>query len=76
MRGVASCAHSNQQDMVEAIHSLTYFVASAVADKDFSWVHATPEKIHSPVIARLMSVVEVDPAPPATTGTGVGRLPS
>ena len=53
------------KDMVEAIHSLTYFVASAVADKDFSWVHATPEKIHSPVVARLMSVVEADPAPPA-----------
>ena len=53
------------KDMVEAIHSLTYFVASAVADKDFSWVHATPEKIHSPVVARLMSVAEADPAPPA-----------
>ena len=53
------------KDMVEAIHSLAYFVASAVADKDFSWVHATPEKIHRPVVARLMSVVEADPMPPA-----------
>ena len=53
------------KDMVEAIHSLAYFVASAVADKDFSWVHATPEKIHRPVVARLMGVVEADPMPPA-----------
>jgi 2-methylcitrate dehydratase PrpD len=52
------------KDMVEAIHSLAYFVASAVADKDFSWVHATPEKIQRPVIARLMNVVEADPMPP------------
>jgi 2-methylcitrate dehydratase PrpD len=53
------------KDMIEAIHSLPYFVASAVADKDFSWVHITPEKIHRPVIARLIGLVEYDPAPPA-----------
>ena len=52
------------KDMVEAIHSLPYFLASAVADKDFSWVHATPEKIHRPMVARLMALVESDPAPP------------
>ena len=51
------------KDLVEAIHSLPYFVASAVADKDFSWVHATPEKIHRPIVARLMGLVEPDPAP-------------
>jgi 2-methylcitrate dehydratase PrpD len=49
---------------VEAIHSLRYFVASAVADKDFSWGHATPEKIHRPMVARLMGLVEPNPAPP------------
>jgi 2-methylcitrate dehydratase PrpD len=53
------------KDMIEAIHSLAYFVASAVADKDFSWVDATPEKIHRPIVARLMSAIEVDPMPPA-----------
>ena len=52
------------KDMVEAIHSLRYFLASAVADKDFSWVHATPEKIHRPMVTRLMGLVESDPAPP------------
>jgi 2-methylcitrate dehydratase PrpD len=50
-------------DMVEAIHSLPYFLASAVADKDFSWVHTTPEKIHRPEVGRLIGLVEVDPAP-------------
>jgi len=53
------------KDLVEAIHSLQYFLASAVADKDFSWVHATPEKIHSPAVERLIGLVEIDPAPPA-----------
>ncbi len=52
------------RDLIEAIHSLPYFVASAVADRDFSWVHSTPEKIFSPVTERLMSVVELDPSPP------------
>ena len=52
------------KDMIEAIHSLPYFVASAVADKDFSWAHITPEKIHRPVVVRLIGLVESDPAPP------------
>ena len=53
------------RDLIEAIHSLPYFVASAVADRDFSWVHATPEKIFSPVAERLMNAVQLDPSPPA-----------
>jgi 2-methylcitrate dehydratase PrpD len=55
------------RDLVEAIHSLPYFVASAVADKEFTWVHATEGKIFDPVVARLMNVVELDPAPPQVT---------
>lgn len=51
-------------DMVEAIHSLPYFIASAVADKDFSWVHTNPDKFHRPVIVRLIGLVAPDPAPP------------
>jgi 2-methylcitrate dehydratase PrpD len=53
------------KDMIEAIHSLPYFVASGIADKDFSWVHASDEKIHRPVIAKLIGVIDADPAPPA-----------
>jgi len=52
------------KDMIEAIHSLPYFLASAVADRDFSWIHTTPEKIHRPEVARLIGLVEADPAPP------------
>ena len=55
------------RDLVEAIHSLPYFVASAVADKEFTWIHATEGKIFDPVVARLMNVVELDPTPPAVT---------
>ena len=53
------------KDLVEAIHSLPYFVASAIADKDFTWVHATEAKIFNPVVAKLMDLVEVDQMPPA-----------
>jgi 2-methylcitrate dehydratase PrpD len=52
-------------DLVEAIHSLPYFLASAVADRDFSWVHATAEKIASAPMAALIGRVGIDPAPPA-----------
>ena len=52
------------KDLVEAIHSLPYFVASAVADRDFTWVHATDAKIFDPAVTRLMDLVEVDLAPP------------
>lgn len=51
-------------DLIEAIHSLPYFLASAVADRDFSWVHATPDKISSPAMAQLIGRVMSDPSPP------------
>jgi 2-methylcitrate dehydratase PrpD len=51
------------KDMIEAIHSQAYFVASGVADKDFSWVHASDAKIHRPIITRLLALVEADPSP-------------
>jgi 2-methylcitrate dehydratase PrpD len=57
-------AGQHPKDLVEAIHSLPYFIASAVADKDFSWIHASAEKIHNPAVARLMDLVEPDPSPP------------
>jgi 2-methylcitrate dehydratase PrpD len=50
-------------DRIEAIHSLSYFIASAVADKDFSWVHAAPEMIERPAIVRLIGLVQQDPSP-------------
>jgi 2-methylcitrate dehydratase PrpD len=56
-------ANKAPTDMIEAIHSLAYYLASAVADKDFSWVHAEPKMIQRPAIARLIGLVERDPAP-------------
>jgi 2-methylcitrate dehydratase PrpD len=60
----AQIGHKHPTDLVGAIHSLPYYLASATADKDFTWVHATPEKIADPVIDRLQDLVEVDPNPP------------
>ena len=51
------------KDFIQAIHSLSYYIASAVADKDFSWVHAEPAMIERPVIRRLIGLVAQDPAP-------------
>ena len=53
------------KDVIQAIHSLSYYIASAVADKDFSWVHAEQKMIERPVIRRLIGLVAQDPAPPS-----------
>ena len=53
------------KDMVEAIHSLPYFLASGVADRDFDWSHITLEKMRRPEIARLVGLVEYEAVPPS-----------
>jgi 2-methylcitrate dehydratase PrpD len=53
-------------DMVEAIHSLPYFLATGVADRAFDWSHITVEKMRRPEIARLVGLVEYEPVPPGT----------
>jgi 2-methylcitrate dehydratase PrpD len=58
-------ARTPPTNMIEAIHSLSYYLASAVADKDFTWAHASPEMIQRPAIARLIALVQRDPSPPA-----------
>ena len=63
----AMIGHKHPTDLVGAIHSLAYYLAAAVADKDFTWIHATPEKIADPVIDRLQDLVEVDPNPAGGT---------
>ncbi len=55
----------NPKDYAEAIHSLPYFLACAVADRDFTWIHASPAKYRDPGIARLMRLVDADPSPPS-----------
>ena len=54
------------KDMVEAIHSLPYFLATGAADRTFDWSHITLEKMRRPEIARLIGLVEYE-AVPATT---------
>jgi len=53
-------------DLIDMAHSPAYFLAAGVADRDFSWVHASPAKIADPVIHRLIDKVRVGP-PPADT---------
>ena len=50
-------------DLIGVAHSPTYFVAAAVADKGYGWIHASPEKVADPVIARLIDKVSADPNP-------------
>lgn len=50
-------------DLIGIAHSPAYFMAAGVADKDFSWVHATEAKIKDPIIHQLLDKVRVG-APP------------
>lgn len=50
-------------DLIDMAHSPAYFLAAGVADRDFSWLHATEAKITDPVIHRLIDKVSVG-APP------------
>ena len=51
------------KDLVDMAHSPAYFTAAGVADRDFSWVHATGPKIADPVIHGLIDKVRVGPPP-------------
>src|ERR1700730_9082189 len=44
-------------DLIDMAHSPAYFLAAGVADQEFSWAHATPEKIAEPAIHRLIDKV-------------------
>jgi 2-methylcitrate dehydratase PrpD len=50
-------------DLIGMAHSPAYFLAAGAADRDFSWVHATAEKIVDPAIHRLIDRVQVGPPP-------------
>lgn len=49
--------------LIDMAHSPAYFMAAAVADRDFTWAHASPEKIGDPVIHKLIDKVRVGPQP-------------
>jgi 2-methylcitrate dehydratase PrpD len=55
------------KDLVAMAHSPAYFLAAGVADRDFSWDHASPAKIADPVIHGLIDKVRAG-APPADHG--------
>jgi len=50
-------------DLIGMAHSPAYFLAAGVADRDFSWVHATAAKITNPVIQQLITRVRVGAQP-------------
>ena len=50
-------------DLIGMAHSPAYFTAAGAADRMFSWVHCTPEKIGDPAIHRLIDKVQVGPEP-------------
>ncbi len=56
---------SHPKNLVEVAHTPAYFVAAAVADKDFSWVHASEQKIFDPIIHQLIDKIVV--GEPVTT---------
>lgn len=52
------------RNLVDAAHSLFYFVAASIADRRFSWEHMQEDKMSDPLVARLQEKVVFDPDPP------------
>jgi 2-methylcitrate dehydratase PrpD len=51
------------RNLVDAAHSLVYFVAASIVDRQFGWDAMTLEKMMDPVIARIQDKVVLDPNP-------------
>jgi 2-methylcitrate dehydratase PrpD len=51
-------------DLIGVAHSPAYFIAAAIADRGYGWIHASPGKVSDPVIAQLIDKISVDPNPP------------
>jgi 2-methylcitrate dehydratase PrpD len=51
-------------DLIGMAHSPAYFLAAGAADRHFSWIHATADKISDPVIHQLIDKVRVGVPPP------------
>ena len=50
-------------DLIDMAHSPYYFLAAGVADRDFSWEHATETKITDPIIHHLIDKVSIGERP-------------
>jgi 2-methylcitrate dehydratase PrpD len=53
----------NPTDLIGIAHSPAYFAAAAVADRDFTWAHASEEKIMDPRIRMLLARVRMAEPP-------------
>lgn len=51
------------RNLVDAAHSLVYFVSASIADGRFGWEHMNADKMADPVIAALQEKVVFDPNP-------------
>lgn len=51
------------ETLIDMAHSPAYFLAAGVADHEFSWKHASAEKIADPIIHQLIDKVRVGPEP-------------
>lgn len=52
------------RNLVDAAHSVVYFVAAAIVDGGFDWQHMDVARMADPVIASVQDKVEFDPDPP------------
>lgn len=52
------------RNLVDAAHSLVYFVAASIVERQFDWNAMTLEKMMDPVIAAVQDKVVFDPDPP------------
>jgi len=50
-------------DLIGVAHSPYYFAAAGAVDREFTWAHASPEKIMDPAIRRLLDLVEIGEPP-------------
>jgi 2-methylcitrate dehydratase PrpD len=51
--------HRHPKDLPGAIHSVAYFLSSAVVDREFTWAHVSMDKVLDPTIDRLQDLVDV-----------------
>jgi 2-methylcitrate dehydratase PrpD len=52
------------RNLVEAAHSLYYFVAASIVDGRFTWQHMDERKMADPAVAALQEKIRFDPNPP------------
>lgn len=54
---------SHPENLVDMAHSLRYFVAAGLVDRQFTWEHAEPVKYTDPTINRLTDLISIGDNP-------------